>query len=42
VAALNSGMWLVMATQASRRLMAIMAYRMASEELWDQAGPARL
>ena len=38
VAALNSGMWLVMATHASRRLMAIMSYRMSTEDLWDQAG----
>lgn len=38
VAALNSGMWLVMATHASRRLMAIMSHRMATEDLWDQAG----
>jgi hypothetical protein len=37
VAALNSGMWLVMATHASRRLMAIMSHRMATEDLWDQA-----
>ena len=38
VAALNSGMWLVMATHASRRLMAIMSHRMATEDLWDQSG----
>ena len=38
IAALNSGMWLVMATRASQRLMAIMAHRMATEDLWDQAG----
>ena len=39
VAALNSGMWYVSATEASRRLMAIMAHRMATEDkLWDQAG----
>eukprot|EP00740_Mantoniella_antarctica_P008825 CAMPEP_0181373772 /NCGR_PEP_ID=MMETSP1106-20121128/15591_1 /TAXON_ID=81844 /ORGANISM="Mantoniella antarctica, Strain SL-175" /LENGTH=477 /DNA_ID=CAMNT_0023491561 /DNA_START=467 /DNA_END=1897 /DNA_ORIENTATION=+ len=38
VAALNSGMWLVMATHASQRLMAIMSHRMATEDLWDQAG----
>jgi hypothetical protein len=39
VAALNSGMWLVMATRASARLMTTMAHRMATEpQLWDQAG----
>ena len=39
VAALNSGMWLVMATRASARLMTTMAHRMATEpDLWDQAG----
>ena len=39
VAALNSGMWLVMATRASARLMTTMARRMATEpNLWDQSG----
>ena len=39
VAALNSGMWLVMATRASARLMTTMARRMATEpDLWDQSG----
>ena len=39
VAALNSGMWLVMATEASARLMTTMAHRMAHEpDLWDQSG----
>ena len=39
VAALNSGMWLVMATHASARLMTTMAHRMATEpDLWDQSG----
>jgi len=38
VAALNSGMWYVSATEASLRLMKIMAHRMATEDLWDQSG----
>jgi outer membrane biosynthesis protein TonB/rRNA-processing protein FCF1 len=38
VAALNSGMWYVSATEASLRLMKIMAHRLATEELWDQSG----
>ena len=38
VSALNSGLWYVAATEASYRLMSIMAHRMATEDLWDQAG----
>lgn len=38
VGALNSGMWYVSATEASLRLMKIMAHRMATEDLWDQSG----
>ena len=38
MAALNSGLWYVAATVPALRLMQIMAYRMATEDLWDQAG----
>ena len=38
VSALNSGLWYVAATRASHRLMLIMAHRMDTEDLWDQAG----
>lgn len=38
MAALNSGLWYVAATVPALRLMQIMAHRMATEELWDQAG----
>ena len=38
LAALNSGLWWVGATWPSLRLMQIMEYRMATEDLWDQVG----
>lgn len=38
LAALNSGLWWVGATAPSYRVMQIMEYRMATEDLWDQSG----
>lgn len=36
--ALNSGLWFVTATAPTLALMAVMEHRMATEDLWDQAG----
>eukprot|EP00854_Cymbomonas_tetramitiformis_P005086 gene5086-6190_t len=35
---MNSGLWYVAATEASRSLMVIMQHRLKTEELWDQTG----
>ena len=37
-AALNSGLWFVQATHPVLSLMTVMEHRMATEDLWDQAG----
>ena len=37
-AALNSGLWYVTATRPTLALMAVMEYRLAREDLWDQSG----
>ena len=37
-AALNSGLWFVQATSPVLALMTVMEHRMATEDLWDQAG----
>ena len=37
VALRSSGLWYIAATHAGMRLMAILAYRMATEDTWDQA-----
>ena len=37
ITAWNSGLWYIAATHAGLRLMSILAYRMATEDTWDQA-----
>ena len=37
ITAWNSGLWYARATNASYRLMTILAYRMSTEDTWDQA-----